>query len=100
MKRFVILFALLCAGTLGGVFAAQGHPVEPSGAGTETVSTLQHEGLAAIGFGGIEIAVETATPVYAGVAVTPVSRDSPVSVFPTPAFYAYGLDGTGQRLIC
>jgi hypothetical protein len=98
MKRFVLMFALLCACTLGGVFAAQGHPVEPSGAGTETVLSLQHEGQAAFGIGGIESAAETAGPVYAGAAATPSSRDSPV--FPALTFYPYGLDGTGQRLNC
>lgn len=44
MKRFGFLFALLCAVALGSVMAMQGHPVEPSGAGTETVLSQQYVG--------------------------------------------------------
>jgi hypothetical protein len=45
MKRIIPLFALLFVFALGCVMAEQGHPVEPSGAGTETVLSQQDLGL-------------------------------------------------------
>ena len=44
MKRIIPLFALLFVFALGCVMAEQWHPVEPSGAGTETVMLQQDLG--------------------------------------------------------
>jgi hypothetical protein len=44
MKRIIPLFALLFVFALGCVMAEEGHPVEPSGAGTETVLSQQDLG--------------------------------------------------------
>ena len=58
MKRIIPLFALLFVFALGCVMAEQGHPVEPSGAGTETVMLQQDLGQGfAIDAQGIEAKV-------------------------------------------